>query len=130
MNAMTKYFALTILILFSSCGLGSEFDDHELVGDYLGSWDVSVVPLEIRMSIVPNLMDDGLVLLVSSLADSRGLELINDTEFRIDRFEENGYSREISGELIQDTLFLENESYLVGNPSDIITNLGKFVKQN
>lgn len=111
-----------------SCSSGSELEDHKLIGNYKGSWN-ALVDIESKFSIEYDEKKDGIVMFYS-LADSSDLNIISDTEFNIDRYEQYGYSHGISGVLVEDTLYLQNETYLISdqmNTENIRT--GTFVKQ-
>lgn len=111
-----------------SCSDDSAVQDHLLIGDYLGSWEFHTI-IETKFSIEYEEENDGLVLFFT-LADSSDLNIISDTEFDIDRYEQYGYSNYISGKLVEDTLYLQNEIFLVSdqmNTENLRT--GTFVKQ-
>ena len=58
------------------------------------------------------------------------LNIISDTEFRIDPFVQNGYSNSVSGIIVEDTLYMENESFLVSDQMNTeVVRTGSFVKQ-
>lgn len=116
------------VIVAVSCSSDSTLKDHPIIGNYLGSWDF-IPETETRFSIEYENEGDKLVLFFS-LADSFDLNVISDTEFTIDRYEQNGYSNGISGILVEDTMYIQNEVFLIGDQQNS-TNLrtGTFVRQ-
>ena len=127
---MKKLYPLLILtiIILTSCSENSIYEDHPLNGNYLGQWE-SVVTVTSRFTIEANEEDDGLIFFFS-LNDTIHLNLMSETRFDIDRYERNGFSNYLTGELQGDTLFLENETYTVSDPVNTQTiRKGTFVKQ-
>lgn len=125
--------ALKLLVLlglfFTSCSEGEDFSNHNLTGDYLGSWETNTL-IELRMTISANAENDGLVLFISSLANGRDLNIVSETEFQTDRFEENTFSHQLTGTLEGDTLFIENDTYAASDPDQTRKiRKGTFVKQ-
>ena len=126
MKSRYSLFILTIFIL-ASCSESSMYEDHPLNGNYLGQWEV--VPVDSRFTIEVNEEDDGLIMFFS-LTDTAHLNLMSETRFDIDRYERNGFSNQLNGELKGDTLYLENDTYTVSDPVNTRTiRKGTFVKQ-
>ena len=128
MRKAVTFLIFGCILCAMSCTSNSELEDHELVGNYLGSWE-SVVQIESRLSIEYDEKRDGLVLFFT-LADSLELNILSDTEFSIDRYESNGYSNGVTGYIVSDTLYMENEVYLVSDQMNTsTTRKGAFVRQ-
>ena len=128
MRKAVTYLMLGMILGTMSCTSNSELEDHQLVGNYLGSWE-SIVQIETKLSIEYDEKRDGLVLFFT-LADSLDLNILSDTEFSIDRYESNGYSNGVTGYIVSDTLYMENEVYLVSDQMNTkTTRKGSFVKQ-
>jgi len=129
MKRLLNIFALIIVFGMTSCSEDSNLENHLLVGDYTGNWCTNEIKLERKFSIEYEEIRDGLVLFYS-LADSSDLNIISDTEFTIDRYVQNSYSNGVSGILVGDTLYLENQVYLVSDSIKTSTlRTGVFVKQ-
>jgi hypothetical protein len=122
-------FLILIFVLgIISCSDDSSIENHLLVGNYIGSWDTKQ-DIELKLSIEPYNDNSGLVLFFT-LADSFDLNIISDKEFSIDPFVQYGFSNNISGIIVEDTLYMQNEIYLVSdqmNTENLRT--GRFVKQ-
>ena len=126
MNKIFSLFYAVLILGIISCSDDSGIEDHILVGNYIGTWD-TVQEAELKLSIEP--YNDGLVLFFS-LADSLDLNIISDTEFTIDSYEQYGYINNISGIIVKDTLYMQNEVYLVSDQMNIESlRTGIFVKQ-
>ena len=117
-----------ICFIFPSCSDGPNFEDHALAGNYLGEWE-GVGITDIKLSIDANEEDSGLIFFFS-LASLHDMNIISDSEFTIDRFIQNSTSIGISGNLIGDTLYLENDLFQIADQVNTqqIRN-GKFVRQ-
>jgi hypothetical protein len=122
-------FLIAILVLgLVSCCDDPDIKDHLLVGNYIGSWDPHPEIIQ-KLSIEAYEDCSGLVFLFS-LADSLDLNIISETEFTIDRYEINGFSNGVSGVIVEDTLYLQNETFNVSDKENTETlRTGTFVKQ-
>ena len=128
MKCISKFWFVLFVLTVSSCSTDSVLEDHMLIGNYLGNWN-TVPEIESKFSIEYEGKEDKLVFFFS-LADSLDLNVLSETEFSIDPYEQNGYSNNLSGKLIQDTLYLQNEVFLIGdNQNNGNVRTGVFVRQ-
>lgn len=124
------FFSLTVLIFLLSCQSENTFEDHNLVGNYLGQWITNPSTQDnVRITIEPDENKDGLILFLNSVGDSIALEQIKDSEFMILDFQQNGKSNNLSGLLINDTLKIENRSYFLNDPNNLSIRNGVFARQ-
>ena len=124
-----KKILLSALAVFSimACSNNSMYEDHILTGNYQGQWEIA--PVDVKMIIQANDEKDGLILLLN-LADSIDMMPISETTFDTERFERNGFSNQVYGELVGDTLYLENETYNIADKEGTLTiRKGTFGKQ-
>lgn len=99
-----------------------------LVGNYLGSWDINDIPLRISIEAYEDKLE--LYLLLNTVKDSFTLNLRSVNQFFLDNFVVNSSSSDISGELIGDTMNIENCLFLVSDPDNIKRIIkGRFARQ-
>jgi len=132
MNKLNVLFIFSLMAMIClACNSGNAYEDHPLVGNYMGEWRSSSVTVPNRkISIEANDYAEGLVLFNGSLRDTHHLELQSETQFTLERFEVNGISNAISGVFDQDSLHLLNTVYPISDPGNTQTREGKFKKLN